>query len=95
MRCLFVISLACVFMSLFAILGLSAMTLAPRPGGEISRARLMVAAGAFCAAWLGLAIWARARPREDGKPLPPQWLRRVLAAAGVVYAGSVLFFLIG
>ena len=94
MRTLFVMSLACALMSLLAVLGLSAMTIVPRPGAENARALTMLGTGAFGVAWLCLAFRLRARQRAAAPPLPP-WSRRLLVGVSVVYLLCVLSLVMG
>jgi drug/metabolite transporter (DMT)-like permease len=70
---------------LLAVFGLSAMTIVPGLGDEMSRGQMRLVAWAFAVAWLCLAFWARARQRAAAQPPPPQWLRRLWAGLGVVY----------
>jgi hypothetical protein len=95
MRPLFIMSLICVAMSLLALFGLSAMTVVSRPGAESIRTQMMMVAGVFTVAWLGVAFWARPRQAAAAQSLPPQWLRRSLVVAGVVYLVGVFFLVIG
>jgi hypothetical protein len=91
MRALFILPLICALMSFLAILGLLAMTVVPRPGAESFRGQMLFAAGAFFAAWLGLAFWLRAHP-----PAPlPNWFRRLLVVVSIFYVLAVLVFVIG
>ena len=92
MKTLFVTSLVCALMSLLAVLGLSAMTIVPRPGAERLQGQMMLAAGAFLVGWLCLAFWVRPRQRTAS---PPQWLRGLLIFVGIVYTLCVLLFVIG
>ena len=95
MRTLFIMSLACALMSLLAIFGLSAMTVVPRPGTESARAQMMLVAGGFLVAWLGLAFWVRARQRAASQSPPPLWLKRLLVCVSVVYLLGVFSLVIG
>jgi hypothetical protein len=95
MKSLFIISLLCSAQSLLALFWFSAVTIVPRPGVESYRAQMMLVAGAFAIAWLGLAFWARRRRSPATKSLPPQWLRRSLSAIGVVYLLVVFFCVFG
>jgi hypothetical protein len=95
MRTLFIMSLVCAVMSLLAIFGLSAMTVVPRTGAETARAQMMLVAGVFLVAWLGLAFWVRARQRAASQSLPPLWLRRLLVCVSVVYLLGAFFLVIG
>ena len=88
-------SLICVAMSLLALLGFSAITIVPHPEAESIRAQTMTVAGVFAVAWLGVAFWARPRRGAVAQSLPPQWLRRSLVVAGVVYVLGVFFLVIG
>ncbi len=92
MRALFITSLACVLMSVLAVLSLSTMTIFPRPGAESWRSQMMLVGGALIVGWLCLAFWVRPRQRTA---LPPQWLRQLLIVVGVVYALGVLLLVVG
>jgi hypothetical protein len=91
MRALFIMPLICALMSLVAIFGLSAMTIVPHTGAESSRGHMIFAAGAFCVAWLCLAVWLRARSQAS----LPRWFSRLLVAVSIFYVLAVLFFVIG
>jgi len=95
MRTLFVMSLVCALMSLLAIFGFSAMRIVPGSVAGSVRPQMMIVAGAFAVAWLGLAFWVRAGQRAASRPAPPQWLRRGLVCVGVVYLLGVLCLAIG
>lgn len=82
-------------MSLLVILVFSAMTIVPRPGAESFRGQMMLAAGGFFVAWLGLALWVRARQRAPGRSSLPKWLTRLLVFGGVVYLLAVFFCVLG
>jgi hypothetical protein len=91
MRALFIMPLICALMSLLAIFGLSAMTVVPHAGAESFRGHMIFAAGAFCIAWLCLAIWLRARSQTS----LPTWFRRLLLVVSILYVLAVIVFVIG
>jgi hypothetical protein len=88
-------SLACAFVSLLAVFGLSAMTVVPGTGAERLRGLVIIMAGAFAVAWFSLAFWVQARQRMAAPSLPPQWLRRLLVCASVVYLLGIFLLVIG
>jgi len=95
MRMLFIMLLVCVLMSLLAIFGVSAITLIPQPHAEIFRFWMMIVAGIFFVGWSALAFWAWLRWHAAQQPLPPQWFRRLLIFASVVYLFGVFIFVLG
>lgn len=92
MKPLFVTSLVSALMSLLAVLALSAMTIAHRPGAETLRGQLMLVVALFLVGWLALAF--HVRPGQN-RTLPPQWLGRLLLLLGIVYVSGLLLFVIG
>jgi biotin transporter BioY len=56
---------------------------------------MMLVAGGFLVAWLGLAFWVRARQRAASQSPPPLWLRRLLVCVSVVYLLGVFVLVIG
>ena len=88
-------SLVSAAVSLLAILALSAMTIAPGTGAEVSRFRMQLGAAVFSAAWLGAAFWARWRGRAARKAPPPQWLGRALVVASIVYLYTICTVVLG
>jgi hypothetical protein len=67
------------------------MTIVPHTGAESSRGHMIFAAGAFCVAWLCLAVWLRARSQAS----LPRWFSRLLVTVSIFYVLAVLFFVIG
>jgi len=88
MKAIFATALVNALISLFAIFGLSVMTVVPGHGSESWRSHMMLVAGAFLIGWLCIALWMR--PRRHFV-LPPQWLGRLLVFVGIVYALVTLF----
>jgi hypothetical protein len=93
MKALFATSLVCSVASLFALAGLSAMTVAP--GAETWRMEMMLVVAVFMVAWLGLAVWAWRRLRTPAGAGVPSWLGRTLVIAGALYALLVLLVWVG
>jgi hypothetical protein len=90
MKAMFLVSLVCVFQSLVALIGISAITIAPGPGDDNERSLMMSAAGVCLVAWSLLALWARSRLEAPSASWPRPWLRRLLVVIGVIYALLVL-----
>jgi len=88
MKPLFATSLLCSAASLFALVGLSAVTVAP--GAETWRMGIMLTVAVVMAAWLGLAGWIWPRLRGPAGAAISRLLGRALVFAGVVYALLVL-----
>jgi hypothetical protein len=95
MKTHFVLSVLCAVMSLFAILGLSAMTVIPGSDAERYRDPMMLVVGVCFTGWLCLASWLRARSRTAFQAPLPRWLSRFLMGVSVVYLIFVLLFAIG
>lgn len=95
MKTLFIMSLACASTSLLAIVGISVITFVPGPGVEGVRAQMMMVAGGFALAWLGVAAWARMRRHRPEQLLPPRWLRGLLVGVSVVYLLGVWLLFLG
>jgi hypothetical protein len=92
MKAIFVTSLVSASISLFAIFGLSAMTIIPGHGSESWRGQLMLTVGIFLVGWLCIAFWVR--PRQH-PVLLPRWLGRLLVFIGIVYTLVTLIFVLG
>jgi hypothetical protein len=90
MKAIFITSLVSAVMSLVAIIGLSAMEVAPGAGAEIWC--MILVASAFLVGWLCLAFWMRPRQRPV---LPPRWLKGMVVFVGIVYVVGTLLFVLG
>lgn len=94
MRTLYFMSLVSAIMSLVCAIGFSAITIAPGPGAEAGRARLVLLAVAFFVAWLCLALWVRIRKRSGSPPALPKWVETPLILVSFLYCLVVLFSVI-
>ena len=84
-------SLISAFLSLAAAVGLSAMTVVPRPGAEGLRTVEMTVATSFFFGWLVLALWARTRQRIEASSPVAGWVRGcLLAISGLYSLGMIL-----
>ena len=95
MKSLFLMSLVCATAGLLAMVSLSAVTVVPRPGAELSRSWLMMLVSVLLVGWIALAIWASWRWRKARQSLPPLWLRGMLIFVGVVYLLAMAGFFLG
>jgi hypothetical protein len=80
MKAAFITSLLSALMSIFTVLGASAVTVAP--GAEGWHGYFMLVSTLFFLFWIGMAFWLR--PRPNLVPLP-RWARGLLVSAGIVY----------
>jgi hypothetical protein len=90
MKAAFITCLVCAFMSIIAILGASAITVAP--GIESWPGYTMLVSTAFFLIWIALAFWLRPRPNQARWP---RWARALVISAGVVYVLGVLLPVVG
>jgi len=96
MKAILITASACSVASVIGVVGLSAMSIVPSSGAESWQWRIMLAAAAFLAGWLGLAIWARRQMRLSiGAAALPSWLARTVVVAGAFYVLVVLLFTFG
>jgi uncharacterized membrane protein YhdT len=88
-KSLFITSLFCAFISLLALVGLSAMTTAPQ--AHSFRDEMVLATGLFFVGWVFVAFLSRPRQHKSF----PQWLERALIVAGIVYSFGVFLLVFG
>lgn len=84
-------SLVSAFLSLAAAVGMSAMTVVPRPGAERFRTMGITVTTSLFFAWLLVALWARTRHRMVTTLPVPDWLRRGLIVLNALYSLGIVF----
>ena len=95
MRAVFAMALISAFLSLATAVGLSAMSIVPRPGAERLRMMEMAVATCFFFGWLVLALWARARQRVESSAPVPAWLRGALLVVSALYSLGIVIGVLG
>lgn len=93
MRKVFLLALSCAALSLLALLGMSAMTVAPGSSAEASIPFLRTILLVFLFTWFAVAWWAGLR--TSASIAPRSWAPQLLLIAGIVYLLLVTVLIIG